>query len=77
MVAGVYFNTDPCRMVTDVLCIGPHLQTAVQTGTKLMTLLYAGMSNSFSTSRDLFALLNIHIVESFVMTICDVVSGKY
>jgi hypothetical protein len=65
-------------MVIDVLRIGgPHLQTAVQIGTKLMTLLYIGMSNSFSISRWVFAVLKIHIVKLLVVTVCDVVSGKY
>jgi len=77
VMAGVYFNTDPCLMVIDVLCIGPHLQTAGQIGTKLMTLLYLGMSNSFTISRHVFAILKIHISGLLVMTICDVVSGKY
>jgi len=77
VVAGVCFNTDPCLMVTDVLCIGPHLRTAVQVGTKLMTLLYIGMSNPFSTSRYVFAVLKIHIVGLLVVTVCDVVNGKY
>lgn len=76
VVAGVYFNTDPCLMVTDVLCIGPHLQIAVQFGTKLITFLYTGMLNLFSTSRYILALLKIHIVELLVMKICDVVSGE-